>query len=366
MHNLLSYIIWDSNPILFTLGSFEARWYGLLFASAFFFGQYFITKIFRGEGKPDRDVETITVYMMVATVVGARLGHCLFYEPEYYLSHPIEILKIWKGGLASHGATVGIIAAMYFYSRNRPGQSMLWILDRIVIVVALGGFFIRMGNLMNSEIVGKPTDVPWAFVFAAGEQAGIGKQVMAYAPEGMIDKVEYKDGGADIVADGGEQLRAVDLKVHFAQGNEASIAEFGKNTLPTALKMSDLVLDNYRLYASDLTPKVQGQTLTVRLAGVPRHPSQLYEALSTFALFLLLYTLWNKMKEKTPEGLFFGIFVVVLFSLRFFYEFYKENQVEFEDELTFNLGQLLSIPMVIIGIAVLGRALLLKKKETLM
>ncbi len=259
---MLSEIIWNVGPDIFSfdipvLGTLTIRWYGLLFASAFLVGQVIMFRIFKAEGKPESDVEAITLYMIIATLLGARLGHCLFYQPDYYLSHPLEILKVWEGGLASHGATIGILLGIYLYSRGRVGQSYLWVLDRIVIVVALGGAFIRMGNLFNSEIIGKPTDVAWGFVFTK-------------------------------------------LGEDFA-----------------------------------------------------RHPAQLYEAISCVLLFLLLYGLWNKTKEKTPEGRLFGIFVVVLFTLRIVYEFFKENQVEFENSLALNMGQILSIPMVLVGVVVL-------------
>ncbi len=164
----LLYVIWDPSPEIFAIGPLSIRWYGLLFALGFLIGQQILIYIFKKEGKPEQDVETLTVYMVLATVVGARLGHCLFYEPDVYLNDPIRILKIWEGGLASHGATIGILFALWLYARKKrgQGQSYFWVVDRIVITVALAGGLIRMGNLMNSEIIGKPSDVPWGFVFA--------------------------------------------------------------------------------------------------------------------------------------------------------------------------------------------------------
>ena len=263
--DILSAIIWNQSPDIFSvdipvLGTLTIRWYGLLFASAFLVGQYIMFRIFKAEGRPEADVEAMTLYMIVSTLVGARLGHCLFYQPDYYLAHPMDIFKVWEGGLASHGATIGILLGIYLYSRSRPEQSYLWVLDRIVILTALAGAFIRMGNLFNSEIIGLPTQMPWGFVF-------------------------------------------VKLNEDF-----------------------------------------------------PRHPAQLYEAISCIFLFLFLFALWNKTKAKTPEGRLFGIFVVVLFSLRIFYEFLKENQVDFENGLPLNMGQILSIPMVLIGIWVIIRS----------
>lgn len=256
MLSFLQYIIWDVSPEILDTEYFSIRWYGLLFALGFLIGQQVMIHIFKKEGKPESDVETLTVYMVLSTVISARLGHCLFYEPEYYLSNPIKILKIWEGGLASHGATIGILFALWLYARKKKDQSYLWIVDRIVITVALAGGLIRMGNLMNSEIIGKPADVPWAFVFTAVDQQ-------------------------------------------------------------------------------------------------PRHPAQLYEALSCFVLFFFLFWYWKRKKEKTPEGSLLGIFLIYIFGLRFFYEFVKENQVAFEDELVLNMGQWLSIPAVIGGIFVL-------------
>lgn len=258
--SILNYITWDVSPSIFSIGSFEVRWYGLLFALAFVFGQRILTKIYVAEGRTEGDVDVITLYMIIGTVVGARLGHTLFYQPEYYLSNPIEILKIWEGGLASHGATIGILLALWLFSRKHNFDYM-WVLDRIVIVVALGGALIRLGNLMNSEIFGRPTDLPWGFIF--------------------VRQSEY--------------------------------------------------------------------------SHVPRHPTQLYESFSVFLLFVLLYWLWRKYKEALPKGLLFGIFVTALFTFRFLVEFLKEVQVEKEETMALNIGQQLSIPLIIIGLIILFR-----------
>ncbi len=256
MLSFLQYIIWDVSPEILDTEYFSIRWYGLLFALGFLLGQQILIYIFKKEGKPERDVETLTVFMVLSTIIGARLGHCLFYEPEYYLANPVKILKIWEGGLASHGATIGILFALWLYARKKKDQSYLWVVDRIVITVALAGGLIRLGNLMNSEIIGKPTDVPWAFVFTS--------------------------------------------------------------------------VDN-----------------------LPRHPAQLYEAITCFILFFFLFWFWNRRKERTPEGSLLGIFLIYIFGLRFAYEFLKENQVDFENNMALNMGQWLSIPAVIGGIFVL-------------
>ncbi len=161
---ITAFITWNVNPEIIRIGSFAIRWYGVLFALAFLFGYLIMAKFFTKEKVPHGLLDVLLTYMFFGTVIGARLGHCLFYEPGYYLSHPIEILKIWEGGLASHGGAIGILIALYLFSK-RNKLSYLWTLDRMVIVIALGGFFIRIGNLMNSEIFGKVTDVSWAFIF---------------------------------------------------------------------------------------------------------------------------------------------------------------------------------------------------------
>jgi phosphatidylglycerol:prolipoprotein diacylglycerol transferase len=162
----ISSIFWNVSPEIMKLGPFSLRWYGLLFALAFVFGYLILTKIYKLEKKPLEDLEQLSIYVILGTVIGARLGHCLFYDPVYYLSHPIKILEVWEGGLASHGAAIGILISIYLITKKQKNISMLWILDRLVIVVALGGALIRLGNLFNSEIIGKAADVPWAFIFA--------------------------------------------------------------------------------------------------------------------------------------------------------------------------------------------------------
>ena len=163
---LLSYIIWNPDPEIFSIGPLSVRWYGLLFATGFIFGYIIFQKIFKKEGVSIEELDRFTIYVVLGTVLGARFGHVCFYEPEYYCSHPSEIIKIWHGGLASHGAAVGILLAIWLFVR-KSSKNLLWLLDRIGIVVALGGAFIRLGNLMNSEIVGAPSKLPWAFAFVS-------------------------------------------------------------------------------------------------------------------------------------------------------------------------------------------------------
>ncbi|HPM29032.1 MAG TPA: prolipoprotein diacylglyceryl transferase [Chryseolinea sp.] len=166
--NLLTFIIWDINPDIFTIPVIDhpVRWYGLFFALSFLVGQVIMNYIYKKEGRPSAEVDTLTVYVVIATIVGARLGHVLFYDPIYYFHNPHEILMIWQGGLASHGGVIGILIAIYLFARKTK-VPYLWILDRMVIIAALSFGMIRLGNLMNSEIIGIPTDVPWAFIFTS-------------------------------------------------------------------------------------------------------------------------------------------------------------------------------------------------------
>lgn len=159
------FITWDVSREIANLGPITLRWYGLLFALSFVFGYIILSAIYKKEKKPQADLEQFSIYVILGTVIGARLGHCLFYDPSYYLSNPLEMLKVWEGGLASHGAAIGILTAIYIFSKKKKDQSMLWLLDRLVIVVALAGALIRLGNLFNSEILGIQTDVAWAFIF---------------------------------------------------------------------------------------------------------------------------------------------------------------------------------------------------------
>ncbi|NLV18580.1 MAG: prolipoprotein diacylglyceryl transferase [Bacteroidetes bacterium] len=250
----INVIPWDVNPEIFRIGSFAIRWYGLLFASSFLFGYIIMLRIFRNENLSDALLDKLTIYMAVGTIVGARLGHCLFYEPAYYLAHPLEILMTWRGGLASHGAAIGILLALWLFDRKEK-KDFTWTIDRIAIVVALSGFFIRMGNLMNSEIYGVETTVPWGFVFLRN----------------------------------------------------------GENA--------------------------------------PKHPTQIYEALAYLFIFLLLFRLYWRKKGEHIQGTLISLALILIFLARFFIEFLKEDQVAFEAGMKLNMGQLLSIPFFLMGVA---------------
>ena len=160
----MEHFIWNVNPNILELGPLQLRWYGLLFVGSFFLGYHILTWIYRREGKNPEVVENLLIYFMVGAVIGSRLVHCLFYEPDFYLSNPLEILYIWKGGLACHGGLLGVFISMYIFARNY-NESYMWIVSRVAIPGALTAAFVRFGNLFNSEILGKPSDAPWAIIF---------------------------------------------------------------------------------------------------------------------------------------------------------------------------------------------------------
>lgn len=165
MLNLLGFIHWNVNPEIFSLGPLSIRWYGLLFASGFLIGYYIAEKMLKSENVNPKWIDSLFFYMIIATVIGARLGHVIFYGWDYYSQNPSEIIKVWHGGLASHGGAMGILVALFIYSKKVSKRTMLWALDRVVVPTALVAAFIRTGNLMNSEIYGIETTVPWGFIF---------------------------------------------------------------------------------------------------------------------------------------------------------------------------------------------------------
>lgn len=255
----MAFIYWNIRPEVVQLGPLVVRWYGLFFALLFWIGYLIVRWMYYSEGKDVVTLNSLLVYLIIGTVVGARLGHCLFYEPAYYLSHPLEVLYVWHGGLASHGGAVGVVMALYLYTGRQPDQPYVWLLDRIVVPTALGGSLIRLGNLFNSEILGYPTRLPWAFVFA-------------------------------------------------------------------------------------------------RVDAVPRHPVQLYESLAYALVFVGLLLVYHRLKAKTPRGLLVGLFLVSIFTARFFLEFLKLPQSDYGQNLPLSVGQWLSVPFVVAGAICLWRA----------
>jgi len=271
MMDLLS-VHWHVDPVLFHLGSIGIRWYSLLFVSGFIIGWYIFRRFFRRENLPwDKLLDPLLYTLLICTIVGARLGHCLFYQPDYYLGSWkgfLEIFQPWKGGLASHGGAIALLLGMWWYS-NRYGKKykfdFLWVMDRLCITVAFAACLIRLGNLFNSEIYGDVTTLPWGFVF-------------------------------------------------------------------------------------DLRGETQ-----------PKHPTQLYEALSYLLLGLFLLWVYNRKLDKVHRGFFFGAFLVGCFGMRFLIEFIKEPQVDFEQGMLLDMGQLLSLPFIVAGIVILILSMMKRK-----
>ncbi|HEY3404262.1 MAG TPA: prolipoprotein diacylglyceryl transferase [Ohtaekwangia sp.] len=253
----LSFIIWDVNPEIFNIPllNHPVRWYGLSWALGFIISQQIMYFIYKKENRPAKEIDDLTLYLIIACILGARLGHVLFYDPVHYFNNPWLIPAVWEGGLASHGGGIGLLVGIYLFTRKTK-VNFLWIADRLTIVCALTGALIRLGNLMNSEMIGIPTHLPWGFIFT------------------LVD-------------------------------------------------------------------------------DIPRHPAQLYEAIHYFILFIVLFRLWYTRREKFQNGFLTGWFFIILFTIRFVDEFFKINQSEFENEMLLNMGQLLSIPFILAGIAIL-------------
>jgi len=251
----VEFIIWNADPVLVSFAGLKIHWYGALFAAAIMSGFQVMKWFYQQEKMDVASLDNLMVYAVVGIIVGARLGHCFFYDPSYYFSNPLKILAIWEGGLASHGGGLGVIIATFFYQKKNK-LNFLWLLDRLAIATALFGFFVRTGNFINSEIIGKATDVPWAIVFQ-------------------------------------------------------------------------------------------------RIDNLPRHPAQLYEALSYLAIFLILFTAYRTSKIKNYSGAILGLFLVLVFTARFLIEFVKVKQAAYSSEFIFSTGQLLSMPFFAAGLVLI-------------
>ena len=371
---LFSYIIWSGRPEIFSLESFELRWYGLFFALGFLISQQILYYIYRREGKPESDVDTLTIYMVVATIVGARLGHVIFYQPEIIWEEPLSIFLPFEfspfrftglQGLASHGGAIGILFAIWLYSRKRkPGQNYFQVVDRIVILVALTGALIRLGNFFNSEIIGVPTDSPIGVVFANPLTESLEKRT--FDRQGIVESVVYREN--DSLPSLGNAREPIFVYIFFERGTKEPDA---RSLLDYTVK--DLLANRLYEYFDEGSGPLQYQmttqqdgTLAARIStlGIARHPAQMYESISCVFLFILLFAIWRRYRENLPTGRLFGIFLIVCFGLRFLYEFLKENQVSFEEKLPINMGQILSIPLVVAGVFVLAYSYRKKDRQT--
>ncbi len=256
-------ITWNVDPEIFHLNilgfNLAPRYYGLAFVLGFFLGEKYVGKHMIKAGYTQKDVSRLFTHMLLGCIIGARLGHCLFYEPGYYLSNPFLILKVWEGGLASHGGFLGVAIGVFLFNRKASKKlDYVWLLDLVGAPSLITGAYIRIGNLMNSEILGKPSDVPWAFVFK-------------------------------------------------------------------------------------------------RVDNIPRHPAQLYESIGYFTISMIVFYLYKRFHETWPKGRFIGLIFVCGMGWRFITEFFKENQVAFEEGMALNMGQILSVAMLLFGVYLLVR-----------
>jgi prolipoprotein diacylglyceryl transferase len=360
--SILNYIIWNGSPEIFSYGSFSLRWYGLFFALGFLISQQFMYYFYKKEGKPEKDVDTLTIYMVVATIIGARLGHVIFYQPEIITENPLGIFLPFEfspfrftglQGLASHGAAIGILFALWLYSRKKnPGQTFLQVVDRIVIVVALTGALIRLGNYFNSEIIGLPTTQPWGVVFVNKFTDTITDPRVDR--EGIVESVVIKENDSIPVTNSPNV--PINIYLFFKKGVAAEKARsFTDITARNVL--SNNLTEFFAANQGNTTTNGQlmdNQQLGSRIStyGIARHPAQLYESISCVILFLFLFWIWSRYKEQLPPGRLLGIFLIWCFGLRFFFEYLKENQEAFEADMLLNMGQILSIPLVIAGIII--------------
>ncbi len=363
--DILNFILWNIDPELpFVKELWPVRWYGVLFASGFLIGQRILVHFFKKVNLGEKEVDQLTIHVVIGVVLGARLGHCFFYDPHYYLiENPLEILQIWKGGLASHGATIGIILSLYIYFRKNRNlySNYMWLADRVIIVVALSAGLIRMGNLMNSEIVGKPTDASYGFIFTKNTEIALEDYYK------QIEDVRFSKTGKEIVRDGFTypELEMTVLPVEqYEIHDQKEATEFATGHLIPFLDHYDKS-DQYAFVPKDYQSQISFQNGEIKMTvlGIPRHPAQLYEALSLFVLFIIILIVFKKYNDNPPEGVVAGTFVVIVFSLRFVYELIKENQVSMEDGWVLNMGQILSIPAILFGIGLVVYSLNQRKNQ---
>jgi len=296
-------IVWNPSEGI-DLGFFIIRFYSLMFVIAFGLGWYIMKNIFDRENVSIEKLDSLFIWTVLATLLGARLGHVLFYDWEYFRNHLLEIFLPFRftpnfeftgyQGLASHGAAISIIIAMYYFSKKVLQKPLLWILDRIVIAVASGAIFVRLGNFFNSEIIGKETSSAFGIKFVRDQ----------FSPRDAVNATQ--------IANPKEAYHAIATNPQFAS----------------------------------------------LLEQVPaRHPAQLYEAFCYVFVFAILFFLYWKTDARQKSGFLFGLFLVLLFSVRIVVEFVKESQGGFESSLgLLSTGQWLSIPFILIGFYFIFRA----------
>ncbi|MDG1252757.1 MAG: prolipoprotein diacylglyceryl transferase [Schleiferiaceae bacterium] len=342
------------------IGPLFLRYYQMLFFAGFLAGFYLMRRYFSKEGVSQEVLDNLLIYTVVATIIGARLGHVFFYDWAYYKQHVTEIFMPWKGGLASHGAAVVIPLVLYYFTKTQlksSGKSFLWLMDRVVITVALAGAFIRLGNFTNSEIYGEPANQQFETVFL--------RPVLDYSEtyfSNAVESLQFESTGEVLETDS-LSLPQYDLiitpKGKTEIGALQSIVEVHLIPLFNLQKK-----DNRHLYIPEdayLQPSNNGK-FHLTVYGIPRLPSQLAESLAYLVIFGFLFFLGER-KQLQYEGRIFGLFLVTVFGFRILIEFFKANQKAFEAGMSLNMGQWLSIPLVVIGLILFVQSFLSRSKS---
>lgn len=354
MNTLLTFT-WDM-PLGLDLGILTLRFYSLLFAGGFVLGYFVMKKIFTREGLSEKQLDSLVTYAVIGTVVGARLGHVFFYQWDYYRLHPGEIIKVWEGGLASHGAAIALIIAMVVYAKKVIHKSPLWILDRLVITVALAAVLIRVGNFFNSEIYGAIENSPFETVYVSPPLRYLESDFNKY-----IDAVDIESTGEQHATDSlTYPIYTLTIALSDNFPNRATAERFLTNQLPRYLRSMKKENTNILPHTQDIKWLSDGKA-SLSVLGVPRNPTQIYEALGYLLIFLILYNLYWRSTYGQRRGFLFGTFLTLLFGFRFFIEYFKEVQVSAEVGQVLNIGQKLSIPLVIAGLLFI--LLSLKRKK---
>ncbi|WP_142785103.1 prolipoprotein diacylglyceryl transferase [Changchengzhania lutea] len=370
----LNYFFWEPNIYIFQIDGFKLKWYSILFALGFFTGRFIIFYIYKKEQKFHPSIDIQLIFMVIGTLIGARMGHVLFYQTNLLYSDFFELFKFWKGGLSSHGTAFGVLFSMSFYSyalkikgfkiqirdKLKHGNTYLQVLDRMVIVIALGAVFIRFGNFVNSEIIGKPTASNYG-VIQLNPFTDKLKQTLPFVEAATYNKTErFLSPGYPVL----DIMIQFKNQKYYEQRIRAGVDRLLLKMMPTREGQSSHVINPK---GSDLGYKFirtnKAFYLSFEAVGVVRHPVQLYESFTNLLIFILFYWIWYRKKEKLQPGFLLGLFMVILFSIRIFHEVFKENQVSFENQMSLNMGQLLSLPFIVLGLIILSVAIF-SKKET--
>ncbi len=372
------YISWNVDPAIYE-GIITLRYYSIFFAISFLLGFYIVKKMYINESAPIEWMDKKLVYAVLGTIIGARLGHVFFYEWDYYAKNLLEIPMVWKGGLASHGAAIALIVAMWLYSKKITKKHTLWSLDKLVIAVALASGFIRMGNLMNSEIVGLRTDQYTGFFFENATTNEISSyfrlndnqvKFLPTEKDTLIDGLKYPISNLVLTIPG------IDLD-SFSQSNyvQSHLFPFINSY---SLEYKQLLFDelNKSMVSKEILSErdqqikeflkrmsenhfftttnsykvdISGNMLTLPIYLIPRIPTQLWEAIAYWIIFGFLFWTYWKRNWYEYNGKLFGAFLTLNFAARFIIEFFKEHQT-LGDDSAVNMGQYLSIPLIILGL----------------